>query len=152
MGKGAIKGTIHTGTQAPVSSAQVVCHWAGLDGILSTPDDVPITVVANAAGSYDLTQLPYGLYSCTATDPATGTASTATQVTVQSTTLVVVDLQIGSAPAVPEQDEPELADTGARPPTTWPGWASCSSWLGRARCWLSAGVKPQTALCRPGRS
>ncbi|GLW92339.1 beta strand repeat-containing protein [Actinokineospora globicatena] len=121
VGKGAIKGTVHTGTQAPVSSAQVACSWAGLDGSLATPDDVPMTVVANAAGSYDLTQLPYGLYSCTATDPATGTASTATQVTVQSTTPVVVDLQIGSAPAEPvldepELDEPELADTGARSP------------------------------------
>lgn len=114
VGQGTIRGTVLTGnTQAPISGAQVSCRWVGLDEALNTPDDVLMAATATTAGAFDLPQLPYGVYSCTAVDPASGDASAATRVIVRSTTPVAVELAIG----------PALADTGPKSPrVVWLGF------------------------------
>lgn len=84
-GRGTIEGTVFGSTTlAPVSGAEVTCRWGGLDDVLGTADDVMMPIVANVSGEFELTDVPYGVYSCSGRDPVDGATSAAAEVTVNS--------------------------------------------------------------------
>ncbi|GAA3008312.1 Ig-like domain-containing protein [Actinokineospora diospyrosa] len=130
-GQGTIRGTVHTrATRAPVPDPAVVCVWAGLDHTLHTADDVTMSTTGDTAGSFTLSQLPFGAFSCDALDQVSGVRSSPVLVDVQSTTPVDIELPVGEeavqlpadpVPAPADVDDP-LADTGP--------WSPQVFWLG----------------------
>jgi hypothetical protein len=105
-----------SGTGDPIAHATLSCRWAGFDDILGTADDVVLDTVANAAGEFQLTQVPYGLFSCVGHDPVTGASSASTTAWVLSAATVHTELPVADAGHLPVRHQPDvvsLADTGA---------------------------------------
>ncbi|HKS98441.1 MAG TPA: hypothetical protein VJT31_02835 [Rugosimonospora sp.] len=99
IGHGSLNGSIfNSTTQAPISSANVTCRWAGLDDILGDADDVLMSAVANASGGFGLPQIPYGLYTCSGRDPVTGATSATARTSVMSPVPAKVQLPIVQTP------------------------------------------------------
>lgn len=61
---------------------------------MNTSDDVLVTVQATAGGSFSLSQLPYGQYSCNGRDPVSGASSATTQVSITSAAPARADLPV----------------------------------------------------------
>jgi|GEM_PF-2558593 len=101
LGRGHLAGdVVEVGTSRAIAGAQVRCRWGGFDDVLGTPDDVVFTGTADATGRFDLAGVPYGEFSCDATDPATGAVSAAA----------------GAGVFTPERVEARLPVPTARPP------------------------------------
>jgi LPXTG-motif cell wall-anchored protein len=119
VGDGQLEGTVYDSTTlAPIGAATVRCHWAGFDDIPGTADDTVITAVANAQGAFVITDTPYGRYTCSANNPATGAASTPAAATVESPDPTHVDLPIiTEAPRPPDVLPPNEGVVGMLPQT-----------------------------------
>jgi len=101
IGKGEVVGTVYdTATGSGLGAAVVTCRWFGLDDTSGTADDVDIVIIADTAGHFDLTGMPYGSYTCGGVDAATGRQSAPAATTVMSATPVQAPLPIvDSTPA-----------------------------------------------------
>jgi uncharacterized repeat protein (TIGR01451 family) len=136
-GRAAIEGTVvDQSTGAPIASADVTCTWAGLDGVFGTPDDSPFVVTADAGGKFELPDVPYGTYRCTAVDPKTGHHATLDG-TVHDPNTVHVVLPVPNTtptmtptPTTPGP-HPRLPFTGANDDALW-RWALLMVLLGAA--------------------
>jgi hypothetical protein len=127
LGKGRLTGQVlDTVERHPVASAGVRCTWAGFDDVFGTADDVDMTDVAGADGSYDWRGVPYGAFTCVGKDPVRGTLSAAASVRVVSAAAVHATLPLGLRRAAAASRSGDgrsgaLPRTGASTDTAVPG-------------------------------
>ncbi len=99
LGHGEITGQVFdTTTLQGVAAALIDCRWSGYDDVLGNADDITFSVVADAGGSFDMTGLPYGYFSCVGRDQVTGRQSSAVAATVFSVEAVQAQMPVGSPP------------------------------------------------------
>jgi LPXTG-motif cell wall-anchored protein len=97
VGAGTVTGTIDAVRQSMPTGATVTCAWAGLDGRFGTTDDGSFTTTATS-GSFVLTRVPYGEYSCAAASPGSTSSATPVNMVVSSSRPTAVTLKV-PAPA-----------------------------------------------------
>jgi LPXTG-motif cell wall-anchored protein len=105
LGRGTLTGSMfEVTTRSGISSAAVLCRWAGFDDVMNSADDMTFTATANADGTFEMRGVPYGEFSCTGTDPVTGTLSSVAAVGVWSPAPVQapLPLNLGQPSAAPE--------------------------------------------------
>ena len=82
---GATSGEVTSSTARIVPAKSTVeCIWSGVDEELGTPDDVTFTATVNADGTYELTSIPAGRFSCAAVDAKSGVKTAARTVQVNA--------------------------------------------------------------------
>jgi len=118
LGRGAITGQVFdTTTLQGLAAALIECRWSGYDDVLGNADDTTFSVVADAGGSFDLTGLPYGYFSCDGRDEVTGRQSLAVAATVFSVEAVQAPLPVEAPPAGMPTGE-RLPEAGSTSSTT----------------------------------
>jgi LPXTG-motif cell wall-anchored protein len=97
VGGGSLNGRLVDETGAVVrTSGDVVCTWAGVDGVLGTADDTRFTTTAAADGTFNVGGVPYGSFRCGAVTTA-GVSSAAVSAAVTSPTPTQVALPLPEA-------------------------------------------------------
>ncbi|MEO6126246.1 MAG: LPXTG cell wall anchor domain-containing protein [Ilumatobacteraceae bacterium] len=116
LGRGEVAGQVFEfATPQGLGGAMVQCLWSGFDDLFGTADDVTFTVVAYAAGSFDMAGVPYSVFTCIGRDPMTDRTAPAATATVFSPEVVVAALPLGpSADALAPPDAASLPNTGAQ--------------------------------------
>jgi LPXTG-motif cell wall-anchored protein len=113
VGQGTLQGRVfNQGDGSPIPNARLACVWDGPDETMGTADDVTFNSVADANGNYVIDGLPFGEFSCTATDPVTGKSQTFSAV-IDSEVPVVVDVVFASVELVQAPVTPQTPQTPA---------------------------------------
>jgi LPXTG-motif cell wall-anchored protein len=97
LGHGAIIGRVFDSTTLQgVAAATVSCRWSGYDDVLYNDDDLMFTLIADAAGSFDLVGIPFGFFTCGARDSISERQSASVAATVLSAQAVNAPLPVGA--------------------------------------------------------
>jgi len=96
------------GTRKGIPGASIACVWSGYDDILGNADDVTLTATADGNGTFDMSGVPYGYFSCDGRDRANNRVSAAVAAHVMSAEAVRAPLPLTS-PAAPAAPAPPTA-------------------------------------------
>lgn len=103
VGKASVAGTVISSTsEVKPSGAKIECTWVGVDGKMGTDDDVVYSTTATASGTYTIPSMPYGEFSCVASDSASGKKSSGADATIKAGTtgkVSIAALKFGKLPA-----------------------------------------------------
>ena len=98
LGRGTLLGQVfEEGSHKGIPKASIQCVWSGYDDVLGNADDVTLTVTADDNGSFDMSGVPYGYFSCDGRDEANNRVSAAVAAHVMSAEAVRTPLPLPSA-------------------------------------------------------
>jgi hypothetical protein len=117
-GSRSISGTVRDdSTNGPIQKASISCSWAGISGS-QTPSTNLFTTVSQKDGSFSLSGVPSGKFSCEATDSVSGSRSSLRE--------VVLDAQSSGSNASTQNLDLKIRKMSLLPSTGFDGSLSAS--------------------------